>query len=128
MTSNSRGYTYLGEATAAAYGLELYQRPLPTKTDVNCDDFPTSGSAQKYFLTHGGPHSDPYGLDRDGDGLACEWGAYLQKSVRRAKSLQESSRRESSRRAVRSSSRCYTGPRGGTYTITASGNKNYGGC
>jgi len=27
-----------------------------------------------------------------------------------------------------SSSICYTGPRGGTYTITASGNKNYGGC
>lgn len=25
-------------------------------------------------------------------------------------------------------STCYTGPRGGTYTITASGNKNYGGC
>lgn len=23
---------------------------------------------------------------------------------------------------------CYTGPRGGTYTITSSGNKNYGGC
>ena len=23
---------------------------------------------------------------------------------------------------------CYVGPRGGTYTITASGNKNYGGC
>jgi hypothetical protein len=23
---------------------------------------------------------------------------------------------------------CYTGPRGGTYTITASGNKNYSGC
>lgn len=23
---------------------------------------------------------------------------------------------------------CYTGPRGGTYTITASGRKNYGGC
>lgn len=23
---------------------------------------------------------------------------------------------------------CYTGPRGGTYTITASGKKNYGGC
>lgn len=26
------------------------------------------------------------------------------------------------------SSGCYTGPRGGTYTITASGRKNYGGC
>nr|WP_232348105.1 YHYH domain-containing protein [Cupriavidus taiwanensis] len=23
---------------------------------------------------------------------------------------------------------CYQGPRGGTYTITASGRKNYGGC
>lgn len=23
---------------------------------------------------------------------------------------------------------CYTGPRGGTYTITKSGRKNYGGC
>jgi hypothetical protein len=23
---------------------------------------------------------------------------------------------------------CYTGPKGGTYTITASGKKNYGGC
>ena len=23
---------------------------------------------------------------------------------------------------------CYTGPRGGTYTITKSGKKNYGGC
>lgn len=23
---------------------------------------------------------------------------------------------------------CYTGPRGGTYTLTANGNKNYGGC
>lgn len=27
-----------------------------------------------------------------------------------------------------SSKICHTGPRGGTYTITASGNKNYGGC
>ena len=27
-----------------------------------------------------------------------------------------------------SSSTCFTGPRGGTYTLTASGNKNYSGC
>jgi len=27
-----------------------------------------------------------------------------------------------------SSQTCYTGPRGGTYTITASGRKNYSGC
>lgn len=30
--------------------------------------------------------------------------------------------------APRSGQTCFTGPRGGTYTITASGRKNYGGC
>lgn len=30
--------------------------------------------------------------------------------------------------ASASTQTCYTGPRGGTYTLTASGNKNYGGC
>lgn len=29
---------------------------------------------------------------------------------------------------TRSSDQCFVGPRGGTYTITASGNKNYDGC
>lgn len=29
---------------------------------------------------------------------------------------------------TQATSTCYTGPRGGTYTITASGRKNYGGC
>ncbi len=31
-------------------------------------------------------------------------------------------------RMTRSGQTCYTGLRGGTYTITASGRKNYGGC
>lgn len=30
--------------------------------------------------------------------------------------------------AARTGPTCYAGPRGGTYTITASGRKNYGGC
>lgn len=30
--------------------------------------------------------------------------------------------------ATSSGATCYVGPRGGTYTITASGKKNYGGC
>lgn len=30
--------------------------------------------------------------------------------------------------AMRTGPTCYTGPRGGTYTITATGRKNYGGC
>ncbi|MGO4813800.1 YHYH domain-containing protein [Cupriavidus sp. 2MCAB6] len=33
-----------------------------------------------------------------------------------------------SNRGVAAEPTCYTGPRGGTYTITASGRKNYGGC
>jgi hypothetical protein len=41
--------------------------------------------------------------------------------ARSAKSLVSS-------RSVPSGQTCYTGPRGGTYTITASGRKNYGGC
>ena len=122
-TSGTGGYTFLGENTAAAYGKKIYSRKETSNSDVNCDDFPSSGSAQKYFLRHGGPQRDPNGLDRDGDGLACEWGTYLREAVRKAKSLQAS--RSISRRAR---STCYTGPRGGTYTLTASGNKNYDGC
>lgn len=30
--------------------------------------------------------------------------------------------------AAAATSICYTGPRGGTYTISANGNKNYAGC
>ncbi|WP_373459687.1 YHYH domain-containing protein [Cupriavidus necator] len=33
-----------------------------------------------------------------------------------------------STRSASSRQSCYTGPRGGTYTLTASGRKNYGGC
>ncbi|WP_205474221.1 excalibur calcium-binding domain-containing protein [Nocardioides sp. SYSU D00038] len=40
--------------------------------DANCTDFDSQAAAQNYFLNHGGPHSDPDGLDSDGDGVACE--------------------------------------------------------
>ncbi|WGX99219.1 excalibur calcium-binding domain-containing protein [Nocardioides sp. L-11A] len=40
--------------------------------DMNCDDFPNQAAAQNYFVNHGGPNSDPDGLDRDGDGIACD--------------------------------------------------------
>lgn len=36
--------------------------------------------------------------------------------------------KSSTRPATSSGATCYVGPRGGTYTITASGRKNYGGC
>lgn len=40
--------------------------------DLDCSDFATQSSAQSYFLSRGGPTSDPDRLDADGDGIACE--------------------------------------------------------
>lgn len=37
------------------------------KNDYDCGDFSTQAEAQKYLLP-----GDPYGLDREGDGTACE--------------------------------------------------------
>ena len=42
-------------------------------SDVNCTDFDTHAHAQSFFKGTGGSTSnDPYGLDRDHDGIACE--------------------------------------------------------
>jgi len=40
--------------------------------DANCTDFSSQAAAQSYFISRGGPYSDPDGLDSDGDGIACE--------------------------------------------------------
>ena len=48
---------------------------VPTATkepDRNCSDFDTWREAQDFFLSAGGPESDPHRLDSDGDGIACE--------------------------------------------------------
>ena len=56
-------------------------QPAPTPTpqpdedqfqDRNCSDFETWQEAQAFFLSEGGPSQDPHGLDRNGDGTACE--------------------------------------------------------
>ena len=56
-------------------------QPTPTPTpqpdenefqDRNCSDFDTWREAQDFFLSEGGPSQDPHGLDRNGDGIACE--------------------------------------------------------
>jgi Excalibur calcium-binding domain len=122
----SRGQTtyagrFLGQRTAGTVGRANYSRPSTGQSNRNCSDFPSAGAAQRYFLSQGGPLSDPSDLDRDGDGYACEWGAKLRQVAAAA----------TPRRSVRpqsTGSRCYTGPRGGTYTITSSGGKNYDGC
>ena len=43
-----------------------------TAADLDCADFATQAAAQSYFLSRGGPSSDPDRLDGDGDGVACE--------------------------------------------------------
>ncbi len=41
--------------------------------DYDCKDFKTQRQAQRFFKKHDGSrHNDPYGLDADHDGKACE--------------------------------------------------------
>lgn len=118
-----------GGSSAAALGSSLYGRqgtPSQTTRNLrNCSDFSSGAAAQKFFLASGGPLSDPNNLDGDGDGLACEWGTQISRIARYRAPVATPVRSS----PVRSSgSRCYTGPRGGRYTLTAGGRKNYGGC
>ena len=49
--------------------------PIPAATaepDRDCSDFTEWREAQAFFEAQGGPESDPHGLDRDGDGIACK--------------------------------------------------------
>lgn len=126
---SSYGIWYLGQRTASAYGRTIYQRTTirGTTTDQkNCSDFSSSAAAQKYFLAAGGPVSDPNHLDGDGDGLACDWGTQVAQIKK-----QFAARPIAKQRAIATyipASHCYTGPRGGRYTITSSGRKNYSNC
>lgn len=126
----SSGAEYLGRRTAASVGKAVYIRTQsssnPIKNDRNCADFATAAQAQKFFLDAGGPTSDAHDLDRDGDGNACEWGATLARSAIRHRPNPQPAARAAPRPSY--SSRCYVGPRGGTYTITPSGAYDYDGC
>ena len=42
------------------------------KKKYRCKDFTSHTEAQKIFEQAGGPKQDPYNLDHDGDGIACE--------------------------------------------------------
>jgi hypothetical protein len=41
-------------------------------SDRNCSDFANQSRAQDYFISLGGPSSDPDRLDADHDGVACQ--------------------------------------------------------
>lgn len=118
------GTWYIGQRTASQVGATRYSRGGAGSGGRDCGDFASSAEAQRYFLLNGGPSNDPHNLDGDGDGYACEWGAYVRASYSKYRTKATVYKPA---RTYRSSG-CYVGPRGGTYTITASGNKNYGGC
>lgn len=115
--------SYLGSRTISTIGKYQYGRSATVTGDKNCSDFSAAAEAQRFFLLAGGPAYDPHGLDRDGDGNACEWGTKL-----REVASARAARPAPVRRTAYSESQCYTGPRGGTYTITAGGYKDYDGC
>ncbi len=119
--------SYVGQRTSGSLGRSTYARTNDTRNDTrNCSDFSSSAKAQKFFLSSGGPISDPHNLDQDGDGFACKWGTAVQKTANAQRRASRVTTSTAPRRT--SSTRCYVGPRGGTYTITASGSKNYSGC
>ncbi len=112
-------YRYLGSKTASSIGRNSFSRNSAPTDLLNCRDFKNGAHAQKFFLQAGGPTSDPHGLDRDGDGFACEWGTKIRKNYAKAQ-------RATYRPVYKP--KCHIGPRGGRYTLTASRRKNYGGC
>ncbi|WP_413308821.1 excalibur calcium-binding domain-containing protein [Bacillus sp. 1P10SD] len=44
-----------------------------TSIDHDCTDFATQEDAQLFYEANGGPEYDPHDLDRDNDGMACDW-------------------------------------------------------
>ena len=67
---------YLLDAlTSGSEPSEPDPEPTPQENifvDRNCGDFATWQEAQDFFLSAGGPDSDPHGLDGNGDGVACQ--------------------------------------------------------
>ncbi len=124
----ARRTRYLGQTTASAYGRALYSRQsgVAVTGDKDCSDFASVAAAQRFFLASGGPVSDPHNLDGDGDGLACDWGATIS-GVARSKA-RKTAAAAPRRPSGPSSGTCHVGSRGGTYTITAGGYKDYDGC
>ena len=44
----------------------------PSGPDRDCGDFTSQQEAQAFYKAAGGPTTDRHGLDRDGDGVACQ--------------------------------------------------------
>lgn len=53
------------------FDIEYFPKKAP-KNGYDCSDFRSWDEAQKVFIRDGGPKKDPYHLDSDRDGIACE--------------------------------------------------------
>lgn len=51
---------------------DIKQGSRSIEGDRDCKDFKTQKEAQEFFISQGGPGSDPHKLDQDKDGAACE--------------------------------------------------------
>lgn len=63
----------LSAALLAGSSVILLASPAQANHGINCDDFDSRSQAQAYYDRD---TSDPEGLDRDNDGLACETFVY----------------------------------------------------
>lgn len=63
------GATFFGIGIIGLMGFNYIQQEKPVPKDYNCADFRTWAEAQEKFDSVAG---DPYGLDKNGDGIACE--------------------------------------------------------
>jgi hypothetical protein len=59
-------------ATAAAFTIAPGAQAAQGDYDYDCTDFDTRDDAQVFYEQLGGPSYDPYNLDDDEDGTACE--------------------------------------------------------
>lgn len=56
---------------AVAYFFSIINYYFPSAKNFNCPDFADTNQAQIIFHRYGGPELDPFGLDHNHDGIAC---------------------------------------------------------
>lgn len=102
-----------GERNSAQYQVNTAAQMLTAQSSTSVAPYVSAGSVTG-GITCDGRYSPHANRDRDGDGIECEREDYLGA--------------QASGVSTSAGKQCFIGPRGGTYTITASGRKNYSGC
>ena len=62
------------KSTTHPRGTKVYNRPMfrdRRQASASCRGFSSDTEAQRQFLANGGPQTDRFNLDPDGDGFAC---------------------------------------------------------